>query len=143
MIDRFRSFHRDARILLVATLVTGAALSLYWIDFNLYLASLGLSTATIGLVATVASTAGAIAAFPATAVSDRVGRRAVMAGGVLLAIAALIGLLLFDALPAIFLFAATWAVGQQSLMVVQAPFLTEHSDPDHRNELFALRIECK
>ena len=98
-LGRIGTFHRDARIFLVTTLVGGAELSLYWIDFNLYLASLGLSTATIGLVATVASTAGAIAAFPASALSDRVGRRAVMAGGVLLAIAALIGLLLFDALP--------------------------------------------
>jgi hypothetical protein len=34
-------FHRDARIILVTTLVAGAAMSLYWIDFNLYLASLG------------------------------------------------------------------------------------------------------
>ena len=43
-------FHRDARLFLLTTFVAGAALSLYWIDFNLYLASLGLSTATIGLV---------------------------------------------------------------------------------------------
>ena len=139
VLGRVGSFHRDARIFLVTTLVGGAALSLYWIDFNLYLASLGFSTSTIGLVATVASTAGAITAFPASAISDRVGRRAVMGGGMLLAIGALVGLLLFDALPAIFLFAATWAIGQQSLLVVQAPFLTEHSDADHRNELFALQ----
>jgi MFS family permease len=132
-------FHRDARVFLVTTLVAGAALSLYWIDFNLYLSSLGYSTATIGLVATVASTAGAIVAFPASAVSDRIGRRAVMGGGMALAILALFGLLLVDALPLIIVFAAMWSIGQQSLMVVQAPFLTEHSDPSHRNELFALQ----
>jgi MFS family permease len=132
-------FHRDARVFLVTTLVGGAALSLYWIDFNLYLSSLGYSTATIGLVATVASTAGALVAFPVSALSDRRGRRMVMAGGIGLAILALIGLLLVDALPLIMVFAAMWSVGQQSLIVVQAPFLTEHSDPDHRNELFALQ----
>ena len=27
-----------------------------------------------------------------------------------------------------------------ALQVVQAPFLTEHSDPDHRNELFAAQF---
>jgi MFS family permease len=132
-------FHRDARVFLVTTLVAGAALSLYWIDFNLYLSSLGYSTATIGLVATVASTAGAIVAFPASAASDRLGRRAIMGGGMALAILALIGLLLVDALPLIIVFDAMWSIGQQSLMVVQAPFLTEHSDPSHRNELFALQ----
>ena len=52
-VTRLGRFHRDARLFLVTTLVTGAALSLFWIDFNLYLASLGFSTATIGLVATI------------------------------------------------------------------------------------------
>ena len=52
---RLDRFHRDARVFLVTTLVGGAALSLYWIDFNLYRSSLGYSTATIGLVATVAT----------------------------------------------------------------------------------------
>jgi MFS family permease len=130
-------FHRDARVFLVTTVVAGGALSLYWIDFNLYLASLGYPPATIGVVATAGSTAGALAAFPASAASDRLGRRTIMAGGLALAVAAVIGLLLFEALPAIILFAALWSAGQQSLMVVQSPFLAEHSDPEHRNELFA------
>ncbi|HEX7172374.1 MAG TPA: MFS transporter [Candidatus Limnocylindria bacterium] len=130
-------FHRDARLFLITTVVSGGALSLYWIDFNLYLASLGLEPATIGVVATVGSTAGALAAFPASALSDRFGRRTVMAGGLLLALVAVIGLLLSEAVIAIALFAALWSAGQQSLMVVQAPFLAEHSDPEHRNELFA------
>lgn len=139
MIARFGRFHRDARVLLGTTLVTGAALSLYWIDFNLYLASLGHSSATIGLVATVGSTAGALAAFPASALSDRFGRRAVMIGGVAVALLALGVLLAFEALPLIVLAAALWSIGQQSLQVVQAPFMAEHSDPEHRNELFALQ----
>jgi MFS family permease len=139
IIGRMGRFHRDARLFLVTTLVAGAALSLYWIDFNLYLASLGYSTATIGLVATVASLAGALTAFPASAASDRLGRRAIMGAGIVVALAALAGLLLFDALPLVILFAALWSIGQQSLMVVQAPFLTEHSDADHRNELFAVQ----
>jgi hypothetical protein len=61
----FRRFHRDARLFLVTTFVAGAALSLYWIDFNLYLASLGLSTAMIGIISTVAAVAAALVAFPA------------------------------------------------------------------------------
>jgi MFS family permease len=139
LIGRLQRFHRDARLFLVTTLAAGAALSLYWIDFNLYLASLGYSTATIGLVATIASAAGALAAFPASSASDRFGRRAIMGGGIAIAITSLVGLLLVEALPLIVIFAAMWAVGQQSLFVVQAPFLTEHSDPEHRNELFALQ----
>ncbi|HEU5325762.1 MAG TPA: MFS transporter [Candidatus Limnocylindria bacterium] len=136
---RIGRFQRDARVFLVSTLVLGAALSLYWIDFNLYLRSLGFSTATVGLVATISSTAGAVTALPASALSDRIGRRAVMAGGVIVGVLALIGLLSVEALPLIIGFAALWAIGQQSLMVVQAPFLAEHSDAEHRNDLFALQ----
>ena len=135
-----RLFRRDARLFLVMTFVAGAALSLYWIDFNLYLASLGLSNATIGVVSTVASIAGAVVAFPASAASDRLGRRTIIAAGIAIGLVALVGLLLTEALPLIILFAALWSVGQQSLQVVQAPFLTEHSEPEHRNELFAVQF---
>ena len=38
------------------------------------------------------------------------------------------------------MFAALWSIGQQSLQVVSAPFLTEHSEPEHRNELFAIQF---
>jgi MFS family permease len=134
------SFHRDARLFLVTTFVAGAALSLWWIDFNLYLSSLGLSTATIGAVSTIASVAGAIAAFPASAASDRFGRRTVIAGGIVLGLVALAGLLATEDLPLIMVFAACWAIGQQAFLVVQAPFLTEHSEPEHRNELFAVQF---
>ena len=133
-------FHRDARLFLVTTFVAGAALSLYWIDFNLYLESLGYSNATIGVVSTIAAVAGAAAAFPASAASDRFGRRAIIAGGVVLGLVALAGLLLTEALPFIVVLAACWSVGSQSFQVVQAPFLTEHSDPEHRNQLFAAQF---
>ena len=133
-------FHRDARLFLVTTFVAGAALSLYWIDFNLYLRALGLSTATIGVVSTIASVAGAAAAFPSSAASDRFGRRAIIAGGIALGLLALAGLLLTQSLPLIVAFAAVWSVGQQSFQVVQSPFLTEHSDPEHRNQLFATQF---
>ena len=79
-------FSREARLFLLTTFVAGAALSLYWIDFNLYLASLGYSTSLIGVVATVASVAGAIVAFPASSASDRFGRRSIMAAGIVLAL---------------------------------------------------------
>ena len=135
-----RSFHRDARLFLVMTFVAGAALSLYWIDFNLYLASLGLSTATIGVVSTAASIAGAVVAFPASAASDRLGRRTIILAGISIALVATVGLIATQALPLIVVFAALWSSGQQSLQVVQAPFLTEHSEREHRNELFAVQF---
>jgi MFS family permease len=136
----FGRFHRDARLILVTSLVSGAALSLYWIDFNLYLSALGLSTATIGIVATLSSLAAALVAFPASAASDRVGRRAVFGAGIGVGLLALVGLLASEALPVIVVAAALWAAGSQAMQVVLAPYLTEHSDRSHRNELFAIQF---
>jgi MFS family permease len=136
----YAAFGRDARLFLLTTLIAGAALSLYWIDFNLYLASLGLSTSTIGLVAAVASLAAGIASFPASTLSDRFGRRAVIAGGLALMAAGLGILIPTESLPVVFLGASLFAVGAQGFFVVQAPFLTEHSEPSHRNELFAVQF---
>jgi MFS family permease len=133
-------FYHDARIILVTSLVSGAALSLYWIDFNLYLASLGLSTATIGLVATISSVTGALVAFPASAASDRLGRRAIIGAGAAAGVVGLVGLLGSEALPMIILSAALWSAGNQAMQVVVVPFMTEHSDPSHRNELFAIQF---
>lgn len=136
----FRRFHRDARLFLVTTFVAGAALSLYWIDFNLYLASLGLSNATIGVISTIAAVAGALVAFPASAASDRFGRRTIVAAGITVGLLALVGLLLTEEPALIAVCAAGWSIGWQAFQVVQAPFMTEHSEPDHRNELFAIQF---
>lgn len=139
-VQGFRGFEWDARVFLVATLFSGAAISLFWIDFNLYLAALGLDRATIGLVAATGSLSGALMAFPASMVSDRIGRRLVMMGGIGLMAGALALLSVVDSLPLVFLLAAMYAAGQQSLFVVQIPFLSEHSRADQRSELFSLQF---
>ena len=137
---RYRGFEPDARRVLLVTLVGGAATSLWWIDFNLYLASLGFSESRIGIVATVGSVASAVAAFPASALSDRIGRRLVMVLGGAAAILAVSGFVLTANPTAILLLVALYGAANQSLQVVGVPYLTEHSDPAHRNELFALQF---
>ena len=135
--DRFRGFEPDARRFLLVTLVAGAATSLWWIDFNLYLASLEFSPARIGLISAGGSAAMALSAFPASALSDRYGRRAVMIGGVVASIVAVTGLVGTSNELAILLLVALFGVGSEAVAVVATPFMTEHSRPEHRSELFA------
>lgn len=137
----FGHYHRDARLILVTSLVAGAAISLWWIDFNLYLKAIGLSTAELGVVGTLASVAGGLVAFPASAASDRIGRRRVFALGLVTGLVAL-GVLAVagTSLPVIVLAAALWSAGNNAFGVVVAPYLTEHSEPEHRNELFSLQF---
>ncbi len=133
-------YHRDARLILVTSLVSGAAISLWWIDFNLYLLATGLSTAEIGLVASLGSLAGMIVAFPASAASDRVGRRAVFAATLVAALAALGVLALAgSSVPLIIAAAMIWSASYRAFGVVMPPFLMERSEAEHRNELFALQ----
>jgi MFS family permease len=133
-------YHRDARLIVVTSLVSGAAISLWWIDFNLYLLATGLSTAEIGLVASLGSLAGMIVAFPASAASDRVGRRAVFAATLVASLVAL-GVLAMagSSIPFITVAAMLWSASYSAFGVVVPPFLMERSEADHRNELFALQ----
>ena len=133
-------YQRDARLILVTSLVAGAAISLWWIDFNLYLEATGLSTAEIGVVGTLASIAGGAVAFPASALSDQSGRRIVFAGALLAALGGL-GMLIVagTSIPLIAIAAMLWSAGNSAFTVVVPPFLAERSEPEHRNELFALQ----
>ena len=134
-------YHRDARLILVTSLVAGAAISLWWIDFYLYLGAVGMSTAEIGLVGTLGSAAGGLVAFPASAASDRFGRRSVFVLGLVAGIVALLVLLAAGAsLPLIIAAAMLWSAGNNAFGVVVPPYLTERSEPEHRNELFALQF---
>ncbi len=140
MTERYRGFEPDARRFLLVTLVAGAATSLFWIDFNLYLAAIGFDDARIGIVGTVGSLAAALAAFPASSWSDHIGRRLVMAGGAGGALLAVVGMIATHDPTAIILFAALYGAGNQAVQVVSVPYMSEHSDPEHRNELFALQF---
>ena len=139
-VQGFRGFERDARIFLLGSLVASAAISLYWIDFNLYLVALGHDPATIGLIATASALASALVAFPMSMLSDRIGRKLVLLLGGCLMLVAIVGLLSTTALPLLWLFGATYAAGQQTVGVMGSPFMAEHSAPTQRSELFSLQF---
>jgi len=138
-VAEYASFERDARLFLLVSLVSGLGVSLYWVDFNLYLTALGLPTAFVGVVAAVGSAAGALAAFPASVASDRLGRRVVLVAGLSIGVVATLGLVFTSAPAMILLLAAGIAVGNQAFSVVTIPFLTEHSRRRNRGELFAVQ----
>ena len=136
----FTGFERDARIFLVTTLIYGIALSLWWVDFNLYLVALGFDPAFVGIAATASSAAGVVFAFPASILSGRIGRRLVLALGTGGATLGILGLLLTAEPAAILLLAGVVGAANQAFFVVQSPFLMERSRPEHRNELFSLQF---
>ena len=133
----FTGFGHDARVFLLITIVFGSAQGLFWLDFNLYLESIGIDAPTIGLLMATQQLAGVIAAFPASALSNRFGRRKVMGGGIALVAVALFTILQ-GSLGLIFLGTAAMGAGSMAFGVVQVPFIAEHTNPDQRNEFFAI-----
>jgi MFS family permease len=133
----FTGFSRNAKLFLLTTVVYGAAMSLYWVNFNLYLDSIGISAATIGWFMALSQLSGVIVAFPASSLSDRLGRRKVMAVGM-----GLVAVALFAILPGwpilLILGVVGFGAGSMAVSVVQVPFIAEHTRPDQRNEYFAI-----
>ena len=141
LVASYRGFERDAKIFVLSTIFASGAIGLFWINFNLYLASLGIEPETIGLVATFGALSSAVIALPASVLSDRIGRRLTMVIGSGLAIAALVGFVLVsDSVPLLFILAVIYNVGQQTRLVVANPYMTEHSRSERRNSLFALQF---
>ena len=136
----FRGFERDARVFLATTVLSSGAISLFWINFNLYLAAIGLDTSTIGLIAAVGALSSTLAALPASILSDRLGRRLAMILGAALSLVALAALPLTTDLGLLFLISIAYGAGQQTLFVVAIPFMTERSRPEQRSELFSLQF---
>ncbi len=90
-------------------------------------------------MATAASAAGVLAALPAGAASDGLGRRLVIVAGLALMTAAVAGFLVVRSAPAFIALGALFGAGQEAFFVLANPYLSEHSRPEHRNELFALQ----
>ncbi len=132
----FTGFGRDARLFLLLTVIMGTGQSLYWIDFNLYLKSLGVENNVLGWLLATSQLAGVLVALPASALSDRIGRRACMAIGIALVTAALLAFLPGQ-LFFIFLGVAAWGLGSQIEGVVSVPYIAEHTKPEERNHYFS------
>jgi len=133
----FTGFSRNARLFLLTTIVFGAGISLYWVDFNLYLEATGVDKPSIGWLMSVSQLAGFLVALPASALSNRIGRRKVMLGGVALIVAALLAILPGN-LALIPVGVVALGAGQQAFGVVQIPYIAEHTRPDQRNEFFSI-----
>jgi MFS family permease len=81
--------------------------------------------------------AGVLVALPASALSDRFGRRTLMAAGM-----SLVAVALFAFLPGqralLFVGVMALGAGSQIVSVVQIPFIAEHTLPEQRNTYFSV-----
>jgi len=77
--------------------------------------------------------AGVVVALPASAISNRIGRRSVMAAGMALVAVALLRSCP-GSWPLLFVGVIALGAGTQMVYVVQVPYIAEHTEPGERNE---------
>jgi MFS family permease len=139
-LKQFGRFQRNARLYLINTALGGVSLGIILVLYNLYLQSLGYGTDFIGLILFVGAIGAGLAIFPAGVCVDRFGGKVILIWtSVLLGIAGIGQILLPTPIP---LLVSTFVagVGGAFILVVNAPFLTAHSTPAERSELFSLNI---
>ncbi len=139
-LQSFGRFQRNARLYLISSALSGVTLGIIQVLYNLYLTALGYRTDFIGLVLFVATIGAGLAIFPAGVCVDRFGgKRILIWASVLIALAGAGQMLFRTPIP---LLLSTFLVGGGGafILVVNAPFLTAHSSPAERPQLFSLNI---
>lgn len=135
---QFKSYNRNIRLAILANILTQIGLGAFMVVYNFYIRELGLPQSVNGEIIALTSLATAMILVPAGILSDRVGRKKVMAagifiGGIILTVRSLVEL---ESL----LLSAGFATGI-SLAFFQVsiiPWLAENSGPKQRIHLFSL-----
>lgn len=136
--EQFKTYNRNIRLAIVANIFTQIGLGAFMVVYNFYIRELGLPQNVNGEIIALTALATAMILVPAGILSDRVGRKKVMAvgvfiGGLILAIRSLVEMESF-LLGAGFATGISLAFFQVSII----PWLAENSGPKQRIHLFSL-----
>ncbi len=133
----WREFRPPAKKILAGVLLASVGMGMFRIIFNLYLQELGYAEGVAGEILSARSLGMALFALPAGLLSDLLGRRRMMIGGVFLAAAALVGRAVFVTPGAMWLFALLGGACSSAYMISLQPALRENSGERERNHLFS------
>lgn len=133
----FNQFDRNARLYLVFNIVQGLVFSIYMLFFNLFILARGFEKDFLGLLAAIPSFVGLAFAFPAGAISDRLGRKRAMMLGALLSALPIAGIILLTDKVWMSALFVVFGCARTLTMVSSAPFLMENSTPEERTSLFS------
>jgi MFS family permease len=137
---QFGRFQRNAQLYLINNALSGVTTGIVLVLYNLYLVSLGYSTAFVGQVLFIGTVGGGIAIFPAGYIIDRVRAKPILIVSNFLIGLIGIGQILFRR-PLPLLVSSFFAgIALVFTVVINAPFLTRNSDPGERSSLFSMNI---
>ncbi len=136
-VDRVSAFRWNARLYLLFTIISGAAMGIRRLLFNFYVLSLGYDEALLGTLITVMNFTALLSAIPLGYLGDRIGRKASLIGSALFSALAIFFMVLF---PTPFMLMVTnvfFGLGMGLSSVTMGPFLMENSGEKERTYLFS------
>ena len=136
----FDQFRPNARLFLLATVVSGITFSGFQLFFNIYLRARGFDLDFIGVLNAIPSGAALVVGVPMGLLSDRIGPRRAMLIGLSVATLAAWGLVASPAPAVMVLMSAVMGVANSLYSLSLAPFMMKASGERERTLLFSLNF---
>ncbi len=137
-IQPIRTFNRDTRLFLWATVINGIILSGWQLFFNIYMLQSGFSREFLGIINSLPSLTALLLGIPMGRLSDRIGRkRAIMISTVCTGLA-MLGQIAFHQQIIIAIMAGLTGIFNMLLLVSLSPLMMKLSDSHNRTLLFSL-----
>jgi len=137
-IQPIRTFNRDARLFLVATVINGIILSGWQLFFNIYMLQSGHSREFLGLINSLPALTGLLLGIPIGRISDRVGRKPALIFSITFTGLAMLGQIAFHQPILIAIMAGLTGIFNMLLLVSLSPLMMKLSDEHNRTLLFSL-----
>lgn len=136
----FEQFRPNARLFLLATVISGITFSGFQLFFNIYLRTRGFDLDFIGLLNAIPSGAALVVGVPMGLLSDRIGPRRAMLIGISIATLAAWGVVASEARAAMLALSALMGVANSLYFLSLAPFMMKASGERERTLLFSLNF---
>ena len=137
-VQPLRTFNRDARLFLWATVINGIILSSWQLFFNIYMLENGFTRDFLGIVNSLPSLTALLLGIPIGRLSDRMGRRQAIILGIFCSGFTFLGQLLFKQPALIVLMAALTGIFNMFVIVNISPLMMKLSDANNRTILFSI-----
>lgn len=135
--NRIASFHWNARMYLIHTIIFGAALGVRRLLFNFFVLSLGYDEALLGTLITVNNLTALISALPMGYLADRLGRKKSLISSAALVSLSIVIMVIIPSPSMFMLTNLIMGLGMSLSSVTMGPFLMENSGEKERTYLFS------
>ncbi len=137
-IQPMRTFHREARLFLWATIIYGIIYSGWQLFFNIYMLQSGFTRDFLGIVNSLPALTGLLFGIPIGRLSDRIGYRRALIIGLVFSGLAYLGQVTFKQPTVIAIMSAFAGVFTMFIFVSSSPLMMKLSDAKNRTLLFSL-----